>query len=391
VAGCDLVVFESSGGHRFRKVLGPDQTTWGLGLSRLFGTAGFVAYAVTRDDDLRHELTRDVTTWDQAGSFVLRCILTLRVANPREVVEQLARDPLRRLEEMAAHLFHHAASRIDWVTIENLGIAFERQVLESESIDSTGKRASNMVLLRAFAAKRGFELQNVDLTVVFSAEFGEVVRRRREEHQRQELLKSSAETAELDLKLKHDLEIEKSKLMQVQTAQETLRSLITSSGSNLESILTNIADKVSTPAALRSVVVELLDTFGQMSRIVAHGEIAAGSSASALKERVLAHLEVTTGTVEPIARRVSEVVSLTEEISCDRDAKDRLLSAALHFLGELALDGKADAGSLESYRASLQKGFEGVLPGLKTQAQHEVLIGLLSLKSLAEAAAESRP
>src|SRR3569623_299571 len=120
VPGHDLVVFERIGtyGHRFHSLVPPDQ---GLrkGLMGMLGLTNFVAYAVTQDSDLRYEFTREVTTWDQAGSFTLRCTLTFGVADPKLLVEQLARDPLKRLERMAGDLFANAASRVDWTTIEN--------------------------------------------------------------------------------------------------------------------------------------------------------------------------------------------------------------------------------------------------------------------------------
>jgi hypothetical protein len=384
VPGCDLVVFEKvpPDGHRFRKVLGPDETMRSRWISRVFGPGGFAAYAVTRDDDVRHEFSREVTTWDQAGTFVLRCALTLRVVDPRAIVEQLARDPLKRLEEEAGHLFHKAAACIEWTKIENLGIAFERQVLESESTDAAGNRAPNLVLLRAFAARRGFELQNVDLSVIFSVEFGELVRVQRQEDLQRKLLEMKAMREELEVRLQHGLERERSKLLQMQTAQERLRSLIDSTGGNLERILTNIADGVSTPAALRGIMVELRDTLGQMSDMVAHGAIAAANAPAVARERLAARLpEGGAGDVEPSIRHLDEIVKLNREISCDEDLKRRLLSAALHLLGELALDRMADAGALDGCRAALRAGFEAVLPALKTQRQHEVLIDLLSLKS----------
>src|SRR5882672_3664507 len=117
VPGHDLVIFERIGtdGHRFHSLLPPEKELREGFMKRILRPASFVAYAVTRDTDLRYEFMRNVTTWDQAGSFTLRCTLTFGVSDPKLLVEQLARDPLRRLERIAGDLFGSAASRVDWV------------------------------------------------------------------------------------------------------------------------------------------------------------------------------------------------------------------------------------------------------------------------------------
>src|SRR5436305_11803410 len=100
---CDLVVFHKTHGeegHAFVAILGPDEKL--PVLARAFYRGKLVAYAVTRETHRRHELTREVTTWNQSGKFMLHCTLTLRVADPKAVVEQLRSDPLRQLENDAA-------------------------------------------------------------------------------------------------------------------------------------------------------------------------------------------------------------------------------------------------------------------------------------------------
>jgi hypothetical protein len=379
VPGHDLVVFEriGTGGHRFHSLVPPDQ---GLrkGLMGMLGLTNFVAYAVTQDSDLRYEFTHEVTTWDRVGSFILRCTLTFGVSDPKLLVEQLTRDPLKRLERMAGDLFVNAASRVDWTTIENQGLAFERQVLSSQSVNAAGVQASNLTILRDFATGRGFKLRDVSLSVIFPPEFGEVIRRQREERQKQLIRASTAETERLELELK-------SKLSRVETVQANLRGLIDSAGDNLNRMLGNIADGVTSPGALRSVLVELLDTFSQVSRAVSAADAGGdGGPTLALRERVLAALPEGSATVasHPAERHMKEVVALLADLSCAQSEKDQLLSATFHLLGELLLGTRADSETVQRYRNELRNGFEAVLPALKSQRQHEVLSALVSLQSL---------
>ena len=386
VPGHDLVVFEQVGtdGHRFHSLVPPDR---GMrkGLLGMLGLTNFVAYAVTQDSDLRYEFTRDVTTWDQAGSFTLRCTLTFGVSDPKLLVEQLARDPLKRLERMAGDLFANAASRVDWTTIENQGLAFERQVLSSQSVDAAGVQASNLTLLHKFAAGRGFKLRDVHLSVIFPPEFGEVIRRQREEKQKQLIRASTAETERQELELK-------SKLSRVETVQANLRGLINSAGNNLDRMLGNIADGVTSPGALRSVLVELLDTFSQVSRAVSAADVGGnGDPSLALRERVLAALPEGGGTADhPAESRVKDIMALVADLSCAQSEKDQLLSATFHLLGELLLGTRADSEIVQRYRNELRSGFEAVLPALKSQRQHEVLSTLVSLQSLTETSPGAR-
>jgi hypothetical protein len=179
-SGHDLVVFRrvgpNSGGRRFHSLFGPEDNLLGLRLLRMVAPQGFAAYAVTRDEELRHVFTREVTTWDRVGSFTLRFTLTLQVDDPQEIAEHLDQDPLRRLEEKAEDLFVHAASREDWVAISKQGVAYERSVLTSRSIDAQEASTANLDLLRGFAQRRGFSLRDVRIEVKFSENFGRWIR-----------------------------------------------------------------------------------------------------------------------------------------------------------------------------------------------------------------------
>jgi hypothetical protein len=386
ISGWNLVVFERVGdGHSFHSVV-RDGQPWSAGLSGIMRQASFVAYAVRSDHDLRHELSREVSTWNRAGTFTLHCTLTLEVEAPRVVVEQLPQDPLGLLEKMAGDLYHNAASCVDWVTVEQEGPGFWNRILDSESRTGGGGTVPNRRRVEEFAASRGFKLHNVELRAVFSEDFGEWIRRERKERMQRRVNELEVETERLKVQQTRSLEEERAKLQRFQRVQETLCGLITSSGEDLESSLTHIADRVTTPADLQRIVVQLLDVYGNVSQLVAAGEPAQNESiaGSALRQRVLALLPDASSTLHPATRQIGRVATLAAELSCSAREKDQLLSAALHLVGDLVLDDAADSQALEQHRNQLREVFDAIQPTLETQRQHEVLASLLELHSLEE-------
>jgi hypothetical protein len=388
----DLVVFRRIGpqgqGRRFRALLGPEDSLLGVRLSRLVSPSGFVAFAVTRDHDLRHEFSREVTTWDRVGTFTLRCRLILGVADPQLIAEQLDEDPLRRLEEGAEDLFVHAASRVDWATIASQGVEFERKVLASESVDANG--ITNLVLFKQLAARKGFLVHNVELAVTFSPEFGKVIKDRIEQSNARQLLDSAAETKKREIEIERTLEGEREKLRQMQTAQESLRTFITNSAQSLDRILANLADRVTTPQGLRHTLAELFETFDHLRRTVSGDATAAALDRPALRDRLLRDLTAATSASHPAVRRIEEVAALAGELLCAEREKERLLSVACHFIGELALGSESDGIALERYRGRLREEVEAILPVLETAHRREQLAELSNLRSLDDPPAGGR-
>ncbi len=273
-SGRDLIVFKKLGVNgnrgRFFARRGPDDSLLGLRLALLF-TPSFIAYAVTRDQDLRYEFSRQVVNYDRECEFTLTITLTLAIDDPQRVVEQLEEDPLGRLEKEADHLFVQAAGREGWSSIAKLNVAFARKVLESESVDAHGTRAANLTLLEEFAKRRGFLLRNVEPRVEFSRDFAAKIER----------------------------------------------------------------------------------------------------------ERLAAEVGTTTTSSHPATIHIDRVAAVAATLSCEARDKDRLLWAACHLAGELALRAEADTAAVERCREILRQEVEAVLPVHALPSQRQPFENLL--------------
>lgn len=240
----DLVVFRKvgGGGLRFHSLLGPgDKLSL---LDKLSLGSSLMAYAVTRDQNLRHKMTvPQLKSADHVGPFTLNLTLTLRIDNPQLVVAKLESDPLGRLEREIREVLGRIASRMNWSEVQASASDFEDQLLSSVVMDESGQRVPSLAFLQRFAAELGFELKGIQVFRQLPAEVGEAAR---------VLLRELKE--------------------QLQTRQEEfqawranafgniqqLGAISASAINNLSKVLEQIADKVDTAPALRSVMNELL-------------------------------------------------------------------------------------------------------------------------------------
>lgn len=276
----DLVVFRrvGGGGLRFHCVLGPDDK---LSLvDKIALGANVTAYAVTRDQNLRHKMSvADLKSADHVGPFTLDLTLALRVTDPQVVVEKLESDPLARLEREAREVLGRMASRMDWSEVQAPVCDFEDQLLSSTVMDDSGRRVRSLAFLQGFAEELGLELKSVQVSRQLPAEVGEATRVRLRERERRII----------------DEEMQKSAMMseQLQAQREELlawkanaRAISTSVTQNLAKVLEQIADKVESAPVLRTVMNDLMAMRDEIAMISNVGsremKVLEGSSGSAL-------------------------------------------------------------------------------------------------------------
>lgn len=144
VPGHDLVVFRrlGGGGLRFHSLLGPNDRL-GL-LDKLLLSLNSRAYAVTRDQNLRHKVFVAGQTADPVGRFTLDLTLALRVFDPQTLVEKLESDPLGRLEREVRDVLGRVASRMDWSDVQTPVYDFEDRLLSSTVLAETGRRLASL-------------------------------------------------------------------------------------------------------------------------------------------------------------------------------------------------------------------------------------------------------
>ena len=248
----DLVLFRrvGGGGLRFHSILGPDDR---LSLvDRIALGSSITAYAVTRDQKLRHKMSvPELKSADHVGPFTLDLTLGLRIAEPQVVVEKLESDPLARLEREAREVLGRVASRMDWSEVQAPACDFEDQLLSSTVMDESGRRVASLAFLQGFAEELGLELKSVQVSRQLPAEVGEATRVRLREQERRIIDEEMQKSAMLS----EQLQAQREELL---AWKANARAVSTSVTQNLTKVLEQIADKVESAPALRTVMNDLM-------------------------------------------------------------------------------------------------------------------------------------
>lgn len=254
----DLVIFRKvGGGLRFHSLLGPyDRLSL---IDKLFLGSSVTVYAVTRDQNLRHKMSvAGLKSADLVGPFTLEFTLTLRIVDPRLAVEKLESDPLGRLEREVREMLGFVASRMEWSEVQAPACDFEDRLLSSTVRDESGRRVPSLAFLQGFARELGLELKGIQVSRQLPAEVGDAARvlwRERElriiDEERQ---KTALHSEQLHAR-REEFQAWKANAL---GNLERLGAISTSATNNLSKVLEQIADKVDTAAALRSVMNELI-------------------------------------------------------------------------------------------------------------------------------------
>jgi len=120
----------------------------------------FLAYAVPAGQNLRHQFSRPWQTGDQRHSLVLHYRLEFRIQDPVLLVERLAADPLKQLEDEVDALVAGRVKRLAWEVIVHKGDDLVPHLLP-KGCTKTDERASLSDPLRDFATDLGFYVINL--------------------------------------------------------------------------------------------------------------------------------------------------------------------------------------------------------------------------------------
>jgi hypothetical protein len=156
------VIFKKvgTGGVELYKTLRPGQVF----KRPLFTSAdSFETYAISTDQDLRHEFSRKYLSGDQTWSFTLHFKLHFRVKDAEYLGLSLARDPLERLQEEVASVLSATARRFSWESMKREAEGFGLQLREAETTDGRGESRTNFRRLQDFASSLGLELRHIDI------------------------------------------------------------------------------------------------------------------------------------------------------------------------------------------------------------------------------------
>lgn len=371
----DLVIFRrvGGGGLRFHSLLGPDDK---LGLVDKVRLGSSVAvYAVTRDQNLRHKMSiPGLKSADHVGPFALNLTLAFRIANPQVLVEKLESDPLGRLEWEAREVLGRVASRMDWSEIQASAYNFEDHLLSTAIQDESGRRVPSLAFLQQFAEKLGLELKGIQASRQLPAEVGEAARvLLREREQRmidEELQKTALKNEQLQAQREEFQAWKANTLGNIQR----LGAISTSATNNLAKVLEQIADKVDTAPALRTVMSELISMRDEIAMISAVGGGANTNGGS----REMKPLGASTGPalLGSTPAGLTGLLDRLATLPLKPADRNRLHACLLHLAGELARQGEADPAAVDACFRNLADQISLLDQVAETAEQRDLLIRL---------------
>lgn len=365
----DLVVFRrvGGGGLRFHSLLGPNDR---LSLvDKLSLGASVAVYAVTRDQNLRHEMSvAGLKSADHVGPFTLALTLALRIEDPQVVVQKLESDPLGRLEREVREVLGRVASRMDWSEVQAPACDFEDQLLSSTVMDESGQRVASLAFLRGFAAELGLELKSVQVSRQLPAEVGEAARVRWREQERRIIDEEMQKSAMMSEQLQAQRE-------EFQAWKANARAISTSVTNNLAKVLAQIADKVESAPVLRTVMNDLIAMRDEIAMISTVGGGANGNGGS----REMKILEASSGPAllgAAPAAGLSGLLAQLGTLPLTLADRNRLQSCLLRLAGEVSLQSEADPAVIEECFRSLADQMPRLAQAIQTPDQRDLLIRL---------------
>lgn len=371
----DLVVFRKvgGGGLRFHSLLGPHDKL--RLVDKVLLGANVTVYAVTRDQNLRHKMAVPaLKSADHVGPFTLNLTLALRITDPRILVEKLESDPLGRLEKEVREVLGRVASRMEWSDVQAPACDFEDHLLSTTVMNETGKRVPSLAFLQGFSLELGLELKGIQVFRQLPAEVGEAARvLMRELEQRkidEELQKSALQSEQLKAQREEFQAWKANTLGNI----HRLGAISTSATNNLAKVLEQIADKVDTAPALRTVMNELIAMRDEIAMISAVGS---GSGNGGIRE--MKALRSSSGPallgVAPAAG-LSGLLAQLGALPLEPADRNRLNSCLLRLAGEVALEGDANPATIDECFRSLADQMPRLVQAVQSADQRDLLIRL---------------
>ena len=364
----DLVVFRKvgGGGLRFHSLLGPrDKLRL---IDKFLLGANVTVYAVTRDQNLRYKvMVPALKSADHVGPFTLDLTLALRITDPRLLVEKLESDPLGRLEKEVREVLGRVASRMEWSDVQAPVCDFEAHLLSTTVMNETEKRTASLVFLQGFAVELGLEIKSIQVSRQLPAEVGGAARvLMRELEQRkidEELQKSALQSEQLQAQREEFQAWKTNTLGNIQR----LGTISTSATNNLAKVLEQIADKVDSAPALRTVMNDLIAMRDEIAMISAVGG-GAGNNGGTREMKILTSSSGPAG--------LSGLLTQLDALSLEPAERSRLRSSLLRLAGEAVLQGEADRAVMDECCRSLADQMPRLVQAVQSADQRDLLIRL---------------
>jgi hypothetical protein len=386
-----LVIFKKVGqGKILHQTLLPGQV-----FRRPFFTSvdAFEAYAISADDNLRHDFSRKYLSGAQTWTFTLH----FQVQSAERLGLSLSSgDPLERLQEEVANLLSATARRFSWESMKREGEDFGLRLREAETTDGQGESRTNFRRLQDFAGALGFGLRHLDVLRSLTEPDLEDEKRVRVNERRRVIARSDQGLATEQEQLNHDLQsLKEQNRIERETAaarsSQALQGMV-----RLRLILDAVA-KGGAQAILQSAG-ELRSFSGihqaliEIQGIQASLAGVAGGAIPAPAPSALGGVEGFTsgGALHLNARRDCPVESIIAEAfgslrALDENPRDRrrILASVLHLVAEAGLGAEADEEFLKASRDDLDERLQPVRGAIPDEPR-DFLESLLDLEMLRE-------
>jgi hypothetical protein len=340
VADHELVVFRKVGdGLKFKEIVPPNCVF----KPRLFeSTTSFVAYAVSKDDSLRHVFHREFDYKDQTRSFTLRFALVYQVANPLRLIEKLSTDPLLRIEQEAGEIFRVALRPVDWSVIEDEA-ALERTCLFQQVADGTGA-STNLDLIQRFARKIGIEIRSVSISRILNEEELRVAKAKKKVHENLEIEQAA-----------HEYRIQRVEHEQQITGLDDGQKVRSTMADATADVITRAAGEIRTFGEVRQTLPDLQAIKAGIQGLTSSGPQTPGTTAGGgfLAPASMPQLPAHVAMNGSLGGLLSQTLGLINGLACEPGDKRRITSAALHLIAEALQGSEAEEAVAHRYSEAL--------------------------------------
>jgi hypothetical protein len=389
-----LVIFKKVGqGKILHKVLRPGEV---FKRPLLTSADSYEAYAVSADNNLRHEFSRKYQAGAQTWTFTLHFKLHFRVESVERLGLSLSgQDPLERLQEEVASVLSATARRFSWEVMKREGEDFGLRLREAEATDGQGERRTNFHRLQSFAGDLGLELRYLDVLRSLTEPDLADEKKVRVNEQQKVIARSdqglAAEREQLNHELQslrdqHGIERETAIARSSQALQgmERLRQVLDAVAEGGAQAIHQSAGELRSFDAIHRALIEVQGIQASLAGMAggaapalepaAHGKAIAGTAAGGV-------LQLTARQGSPLESAVAEAFRHLRILDENPRDQRRILASVLHLIAEAGLGTEAD----ENFLIGMREDLEGRLYPVKAAIPEEprdFLESILDLEGL---------
>jgi hypothetical protein len=389
-----LVIFKKVGqGKILHQTLRPGQV---FKRPFLISADSFEAYAVSADQNLRHDFSRRYLSSAQAWSFTLDFKLHFRVEDAERLGLSLSdRDPLERLQEEVANVLSATARRFSWEAMKREGEDFGLRLREAETTDGQGECKTSFRRLQGFAASLGLELRHLDVLRSLTEQDVAAEIKDRDNQRQEEIAQSNQRLATREEQLNHELQSLKNqnrierdtaiaRSSQALQGMQRLRSVLDAVAKGGVQAIHQSAGELRSFDAIGRALIEIQGIQASLAGLAggAAPSLAPGAPMAAIAGVAGgAALELTIHPGSPMESTVSAAFRHLRSLDDHPRDQRRILASVLHLVAEAGRGTEADEEFLTGLRDDLEGRLQPVWSALPDEPR-DFLESILDLEGL---------